>query len=302
MNEMETKVFEKKALLIVNPVAGRKLIQRHVTQIVRDLMNQGYLVTTAVTGSRGEGRDLTRSLAAEYELLVCAGGDGTLNECVCGLLDAGLLVPIGYIPCGSTNDFAASHGLPTEIPAASRIAAGGRSQKYDVGCFSGRYFIHHALFGAFTWMAYSTPQDQKNKLGYGAYVLDGLRELMDLKPIHICMVTDETQLEGDFIFGAVSTDRHIAGLFDLPEDKIGLADGKLAAFLIVAPQNVQEWDALARSLITGDTNCPLIHILIGERFHVTSTEETEWSLDGEGSGPRKETDISVVPGFLELRG
>lgn len=292
--------LDKKALLIINPVAGRRLIQRHIARIIRRLSDRGYLVTTYVTAGREEAKSLAASLSGSYDLLVCAGGDGTLNECVSGMADAGIRLPLGYIPCGSTNDFALTHGLPIDISKAAECAAAGKLKEYDVGCFSERFFLHHALFGAFTWMAYSTDQDQKNKLGYGAYVLDGIRNLSKLKPYSIAVTADGVRSEGEYLFGSVSTNRYIAGIYELPEDLIGDADGRLAAVLIKEPKNVLEWDELAYSILSGDADCPLVRILTAEEFRFESQDSIEWSLDGESSGERTDIWIRAKKGFLTL--
>lgn len=294
--------LKKNALFIVNPVAGRKQIQRNLATVVRCLMDSGYLVTTAVTSMRGEARELAAHYGAGFDLIVCAGGDGTMNECVSGMAEKGLSVPLGYIPCGSTNDFALTHGLPIEIPKAAKAVASGRTRQLDVGRFEERYFLHHALFGAFTRMAYSTDQGQKNLLGYGAYVVDGLRELPNLKAIPLTLTANGESREGEYLFGAFSTDRHIAGVYTLPEVYIDSADGRLAAVLIKAPKSVAEWDIIVRSLLTGDPNCNMVEILLAEEFAVQTPEGVEWSLDGESSGIRKETRISAMRQFLTLQG
>ncbi len=294
--------YSKTALLLINPVAGRKMVQHHVTQIIRSLMDKGYLVTTVVTAGRDEARAFVSRSGGAYDLLVCAGGDGTLNECVSGLAQAELQRPLGYIPCGSTNDFAASHGLSDNIPLeAKRIAEGGQ-KRYDVGCFDERFFLHHALFGAFTWMAYSTDQEQKNKLGYGAYVLDGFRGLSKLKPYRLKLTADGAEIEDEFLFGAVSTNRYIAGIFELPDQIIGDDDGKLAVVLIRVPKNMLEWDTLAHSILTGDPDCPMVKILFTKDVTVESEEGIEWSLDGESSGLRTSAHITTKQAFLNLQG
>ena len=280
--------LQKKALLLVNPVAGRKLIQRSLSSVVRCLMDRGYLVTVAVTSARNEARELA--------------ADGTLNECISGMADVDLRLPLGYIPCGSTNDFAVSHGIPLEIPDAARAVAEGRLRQYDIGAFGDRCFLHHALFGAFTRLAYSTDQAQKNILGFGAYVLDGLRELPNLKPIAMTLNADGVKEEGEYLFGAVSVDRNIAGLFTLPENSIGPADGRLAAVLIKNPKSVADWDVLGHSLLSGDPNCSMVKVLVGERILVQTPEGLEWSLDGESSGPRSEVLITARRAFLTLQG
>ncbi len=294
--------LNQKALLLVNPVAGRKLIQRSLSQVVRTMMDRDYLVTVAVTGARGEAQELTARFGGDYGLIVCAGGDGTVNECLSGMAEAGLDRPFGYIPCGSTNDFALSHDIPTDILKAAEAVVGERQRSFDVGCFSERYFLHHALFGAFTSMAYSTDQAQKNLLGFGAYVLDGLRQIPTLKPIPLSVDADGVKEEGEYLFGAVSVNRFIAGIYTLPEENVGDDDGNLAAVLIKVPKTVADWDVLGRSLISGDPNCAMVKVLYAKELCISCPEDLEWSLDGESSGPRKEVRFSAMPGFLRLRG
>lgn len=294
--------LNKKALLIVNPVAGRKLIQRNLGAVVRCIMDGGYLVTVAVTGARSEARELSARFGGDYDLIVCAGGDGTLNECVSGMAEKELQCPFSIIPCGSTNDFAVTHDLPNEVlPAAEAIAA-GRLRRFDIGCFDDRIFLHHALFGAFTRLAYSTDQSQKNLLGFGAYVLDGLRELPNLKPIPLTVSADGVREEGEYVFGTVSVNRYIAGIYTLPEELIGPDDGRLAAVLLKAPKSVQDWDTLGRSLLSGDPNNAMVKVLVGQRIEVEAKEDLEWSLDGESSGPRKKVSITAKCGFLNVLG
>lgn len=294
-------LIKKKALLILNPVAGRQTIQRNLSQVIRSLMDGGYLVTTAVTSERGEACKMASAWGGDYDLLVCAGGDGTLNECISGLASKGKRVPVGYLPCGSTNDYALSHGLITDPVRAAAAAASGKTIAFDIGQFSERYFLHLALFGAFTRMAYSTDQAQKNVLGYGAYVLDGLREFSNIKPIEITIRADGKVVEGEYAFGAFSTDGHIAGIYTLPETVIKPDDGVIAAVLIKTPQSVAQWDILGRSLLSGDHDCEMIDILSARHFEIRTKEEIEWSLDGESSGPRTKVSISAKQGFLTLR-
>ena len=301
---MSTTSFplDKKALLLVNPVAGRKMIQRSLSAVIRALMDGGYLVTVAVTGARNEAREMAGRIGADYDLIVCAGGDGTVNECISGMAETELVRPLGYIPCGSTNDFALSHEIPTDLLEAAKAIVNGRQRQYDIGCFGERYFLHHALFGAFTRLAYSTDQAQKNLLGFGAYVLDGLRELPNLKPIPMIVTADGVKEEGEYLFGAVSVNGLIAGLYNLPEEMIGEKDGRLAAVLIKTPKNVADWDVLGRSLLSGDPNCAMVRVLVGETIVVETPDGLEWSLDGESSGMQEKVLITTKRGFLTLQG
>ena len=301
---MDTAIpfFDKKALLVVNPVAGRKTIQRSICGVVRCLMDGGYLVTTAVTGARTEAYSLCASIGSDYDLIVCAGGDGTVNECISGMADVELRRPLGYIPCGSTNDFALSNSLPSDPLKAAQAVVDGRLRQFDIGRFAERYFLHHALFGAFTNLAYSTDQNQKNLLGFGAYVLDGLKQLPSLHPYAMTMTADGVKEEGEYLFGAVSVNRNIAGLFLLPEERIGYADGRLAAILIKPPRTVADWDELGRAFLSGDPDCSMIKLLVGETLEVCTPGGMEWSLDGEGSGLLDRVTITAKRGFLTLQG
>ena len=173
----------KPALLIINPVSGKRMVLRNVAQIIRVLMDAGYKVTTMITGKKGDGTAFAASFGRDYQLVCCTGGDGTLNEVIHGLATANIDVPLGYIPCGSTNDFAASHGLSTDIIEAAEHIASGYSTRYDIGCFGGRHFTYVAAFGAFSWLSYTTDQNMKNVLGHTAYILDAIKDLYKIKPL-----------------------------------------------------------------------------------------------------------------------
>ena len=125
--------FNKKALLIINPVSGKKLVLKHIPYIIRRLMDNGYLVTTCVTSRRGEATELAAALGRAYDLVCCTGGDGTLNETLTGLAREDIRVPIGYIPCGSTNDFANSLKLPKKMLTAAKSICTGTPHALDIG-------------------------------------------------------------------------------------------------------------------------------------------------------------------------
>ena len=292
----------KKLLLLLNPFAGQRKANRFLPDIIRLFHDYGYRCETYITGARGDATQFLVECRERYDLIVCAGGDGTVNECISGMAETELVRPLGYIPCGSTNDFALSHEIPTDLLEAAKAIANGRQRQYDIGCFGERYFLHHALFGAFTRLAYSTDQAQKNLLGFGAYVLDGLRELPNLKPIPMIVTADGVKEEGEYLFGAVSVNGLIAGLYNLPEEIIGEKDGRLAAVLIKTPKNVADWDVLGRSLLSGDPNCAMVRVLVGERILVETPDGLEWSLDGESSGVKEKVLITAKRSFLTLQG
>ena len=293
-------MLPRRALLIINPVSGRRLVLRFVAKIVRRLMDEGYLVTTTVTGARGDASAFARDLGP-FDLIVCAGGDGTLHETVGGLLAAGRSTPVGYIPCGSTNDFAVTHGLPVLIPEAIERAVIGSARSYDVGRFGDTHFLHTAAFGAFSWMAYTTDQTRKNLLGLTAYVLDAAKELPRLKPRFMHLEVDGVVYEDDYLVGAVCNCTSVLGIVELPEGFVDTCDGRLEVFLVRFPRSLPELESIVRSLVTGSFDSPLITLTQGRQIRASTPEPAVWSLDGESSGAITEAEISAVPGFLQMQ-
>ncbi len=291
----------QKALLIVNPVSGKRAIVRSMPDVIRILMDAGFLVTTAVTAESGDATAFAERFGADYDLVVCAGGDGTLNETVTGLAHAGFTVPVGYIPCGSTNDFAVSRGISLSINEAAADAATGRLVSYDIGYFEDRYFTYVAAFGAFTSLSYSTDQNLKNMVGHAAYLMGGLIELSMIHPIPLKVTADDTVFEGDYAFGAVCNTTSIAGTISLPDSDVDLSDGQLELLLLHMPQDLIEFEEIVQGLLTKDYSSPLIEFTHARSVIVESNEELAWSLDGEESGKHTKVSISVLPGFLTMR-
>lgn len=294
--------LEKRLLLIANPVAGRKALQKMLPQIIRIFMDAGYLVTAMVTSERGEAKYLAQTYGSEYDLLVAAGGDGTLNEVVCGLADGEISVPLGYIPCGSTNVFAEAHGISADILTAAKAIAHGELREVDVGRFGEQVFAGSATFGAFTWMAYTTDQELKNYLGMGAYVLDGAFDLSKLRPWHVELIINGIHHEDDYIFGAISNTQTLAGVLQYPTGLVDLNDGAFEVLLIKTPRDLADWQKLLRSIRLRDyEDCPLIEISRAQSVRIDNPEGLIWALDGESSGELKTVSVSVLHSFLKLR-
>ncbi|MBQ2934964.1 MAG: YegS/Rv2252/BmrU family lipid kinase, partial [Lachnospiraceae bacterium] len=171
----------KKALFIVNPHAGKGLIKNHLLSILNTLTEAGYLVTTYITQSQGDAIQVTRERERDYDLVVCSGGDGTLDEIVTGMMQSGFQTKIGYIPAGSTNDFAKSLKLPSTMKKAAEIVAADNTYACDVGVFNEDVFVYVAAFGIFTEVSYGTPQELKNMLGHTAYLLEGMKQIQNIK-------------------------------------------------------------------------------------------------------------------------
>lgn len=275
----------KRLLLLLNPISGKKIGKRYLADVLEQFCREGYAPTVYVTTRRGDARALACAHGGEAELVVCLGGDGTFNEVVTGLLDGGHHTPIGYIPCGSTNDFAAGIGLKKTIPAATTAILQGTPHTYDVGVFGERYFSYVASFGIFTRASYATPQNVKNALGHLAYVLEGMKELSTIRPWHVRFEVDGRTVEGDYLFGAVSNSLSLGGVLNLDPKSVNMNDGLLELLLVKMPRNATELSECIRALAEQRYETDAITFMSGSEFTVTADPTMEWTLDGEwGSG------------------
>ena len=274
--------MSKRLLLIVNPCSGQKTGKRHLADVLALFCQAGYIPTVFVTTAAGHGTQVAQQHAAGHDLVVCMGGDGTFNEVVSGVLAAGADTPIGYIPCGSTNDFANSVGLKKDLLAAARDIIEGTPHTFDVGLFGGRYFTYIASFGAFTRASYATPQNVKNALGHTAYILEGIKDLLAIKPHHLRVETPEETFEGDYIFGAISNSTSVAGILTLDPNYVDMNDGLLELLLIKMPKTPLELDECIRALQKQNyAASPMITFHSAKQMTVYAEEDMPWTLDGE---------------------
>ncbi len=271
----------KKMLFIMNPCAGTKKANRHFIRIVELFNRAGYRVTVHVTQEQGDAVRAARELASEVDAVVCCGGDGTFNETLSGVMSAGTKTPIGYIPAGSTNDFAASLDLPTGILAAARNIVDGHPVLYDVGLFNDRYFSYVASFGAFTRASYATSQSVKNALGHTAYLLSGISELSQIRKIHAKLELDGEAVEDDYLFGAVCNSTSVAGLLTLDKSVVDLRDGKFEILLVRAPKNISEISECIKAIQNKTYDCKMMTFRSAADVVVSMDEPVDWTLDGE---------------------
>ena len=278
---MEEFCCVKHLLLILNPTSGMRKAARNLTDIISVFNRADYDTHVYVTACHGDAAKAVHQFGSEADIIVCCGGDGTLNETVTGVIEAGLDVPIGYIPSGSTNDFASSLHLSGDVVEAAGQIVSGSETAYDVGRFGDRYFTYIASFGAFTKASYSTPQNIKNTLGHMAYVLEGMQELTALRPEHIRMELDGETVEDDFLFGAVCNSTSVGGILKLKPDLVDMADGKFEILLIRAPRDLQELHECVMALHNQTYNCAMITFRSASAVRVLGNPEMAWSLDGE---------------------
>ena len=291
----------KKMLLIVNPHAGQRKVVKHLAEII-DIFNRAdYEVITHITAFSGDCANMVNHYASEISLVVCCGGDGTFNETISGILRSGVDVPVGYIPAGSTNDFANSLGLSTNILQAARDIVEGTAQRYDVGSFDGRHFSYVASFGAFTRTSYATPQSVKNALGHLAYVLGGIQEISQIKPYHLRFeFPDGNVIEDNFIFGAVSNSTCVGGVLTLAPDRVDLSDGKVEVLLVRAPKNLVELTDCLVALQKQTYNCAMISFLSASSVSITAPETMDWTLDGEQQKGKEHIEVECLHQKLQL--
>lgn len=271
----------KQLMLILNPTSGMKKAAKNLSDIVSVFNRAEYDVHVYVTACRGDAVNAVREIGSTADLIVCCGGDGTLNETVTGVIEAGLQTPIGYIPAGSTNDFAGSLHLSGDVVEAAKQITVGTITEYDIGKWNDRYFTYVASFGAFTQASYKTPQNVKNALGHMAYVLEGIQELSSIHPEHIRIELDGETIENDYLFGAVCNSTSVGGILTLNPAVVDMSDGRFEILLIRAPKDIQELHECIRALKNQTYDCNMITFRSASALQIFGNSDMSWSLDGE---------------------
>ena len=290
----------KKMLFVMNPYSGTRRANKSLVEII-DLFNRaGFEVIVHMTQGHGDATKIVANRAHDVDLIVCCGGDGTFNETISGMLSVGANVPLGYIPAGSTNDFAASLKLSGNVMQAVQDILEGQPVTYDVGKFGNRYFSYVASFGAFTRASYNTPQNIKNALGHTAYVLEGINELSQLKNEHVRMEIDGQIVEDDFLFGAISNSTSVGGILTLSPDVVDLADGQLEILLVRAPRSLLEIPECIQAVQSQKYNCAMITFRSAKKVRIFADPRMPWTLDGEREEGHAQVDAENVHHAIRL--
>ena len=273
----------KKIMLIINPCAGRKSGKRNSEKVVGLFRKNGAECILYMTEKRGDASEFVIRDGKKYDIVASMGGDGTLNEVINGLLKADLDIPLGYIPAGSTNDFARSMHLSKNLETAVKNILTCGEKKIDAGLFNDRYFGYISSFGAFTRTSYATSQRVKNVLGGRlSYLLNGMTELAKIRSEHMLVETNGKTYEGDFIFGAVTNSTSVGGVLKYDSRLVDKSDGRFEILLIRQPHNPVQLFSVIKSLITGIfTDNPYLVFDRSDKFSVFPCSRTDWSLDGE---------------------
>lgn len=293
----------KKLLFIMNPCAGQKKANRQLPEILDIFCRAGYQVHTYLTAGPGDGKAYVLDHGAEADLIVSCGGDGTFNEVVSGVLEAGHPASVGHIPAGSANDLAVSLGLPTRIMDAAQLVVSGTPRFVDVGRMNQRFFTYVASFGAFTRISYATSQSMKNALGALAYILEGITELSQIRKIRVRVELEgEAPIEDDLIFCSISNGTSMGGVLTLDRNRVDLADGKLELLMIRAPKDVFELTACIRALRSQKYDCRMITFQSVTKARLTMEESLPWTVDGERQDGSESVEVAVLPRAISLIG
>ena len=289
----------KRLMLIYNPKAGRGLFVQSLPAIIDIFVKGGYRVETWPTQAQGDAVDKVAAFGEEADMIVAAGGDGTLDEVIEGMFRANINKPLGYIPVGSTNDFAGSLSLENNARIAARSIIKGEARPVDIARFGEEHFVYVAAFGAFTDVAYSTNQDMKNAIGHAAYMVEATKRLMDLKPVHMRIEADNRVIEDDFLVGMCTNSRSVGGIKNITGKDVTLNDGLFELTLVHNPSNVFDLQEIVTSLLSGVPS-PHVDLIKADRFVFDSEADIPWTLDGEFGGTQKHVEITVLRQALNL--
>ena len=291
----------KKAVVIINPKSGKARSKTMLFDVVHALCEEKYRVITEITFHKGHATALAEKYAKKSDLIIAIGGDGTLNEVTEGVMKSEHQVSIGYIPAGSTNDFAVSCGISTNVKKAISDIINGSDNPMDIGRFNSKYFNYVASFGAFTSVSYKTPQASKNAFGHFAYVLEGLKDLGSISPCHVKMEADGKVYEGDYSFGAIGNSTSIGGMIKLKEELVSMSDGLFEVLLIKNPKNAIELGAILTGLSASDFSDPIFTFFKAKEIKITTDGSFDWTLDGEFEPGTEEITISNINNGYILR-
>lgn len=289
----------KKILFIFNPAAGRGKIKGKLFDIISTFVKHGFKVTVFPTQNKGDAAAIITRETESYDVLVCGGGDGTLNEVISGEMYSKKSIPIGYIPAGSMNDVAHSLKISREVKSAVKNIITGSPRAMDVGKFNDKYFIYVAAFGAFTDVSYTTSQKNKNVIGILSYYLEGIKKITDLKARHVRVQYENVIIEDDFIDGMITNSLYVAGFKNVNYEKTSLNDGMFELLLIKMPKNIIELQAIISALINVKINEDYMYYVQASNITITS-DEMEWTLDGEFGGTYDRVEISNCNNAVEI--
>ncbi|WP_446806107.1 diacylglycerol kinase family protein [Dialister sp.] len=288
---------------MVNPMAGRQKIRNELIYVVDTLTKAGYETIIYTTQGKDATRDLLAEKDSQFDRVICCGGDGTFNEILSATMHWDKRPILGYIPAGTTNDFAAGLKLPSDIREAAVNIVRGTPHTVDAGLFNTSYFSYVASFGAFTETSYSTPQNFKNALGHLAYILEGIKEIPAFTSYTVCVEADGQIYKDSYIFGAVSNARSVGGILKISDSLVDLNDGVFEVMMIKMPKTLMDLSAIVTSLTSLNPlkyDPSMFLFLQTKELKITFEQEMVWSLDGERVSGGKEARIACIKDAFKI--
>ena len=287
--------MKKKMLFIYNPNAGRGKIRTKLSQILEVFAQTGYELIVYPTKQKMDAREKVKEYASSEDcgVIICSGGDGTLNEVVSGLMENNISLPVGYIPSGTTNDFGYSLRIPKDMIKAAQVIMKGATFLCDVGRINDNFFTYTAAFGIFADVSYETPQNAKNILGRLAYILSGVSKLHAIKSYQLTVECDDEVVEGEFIVGMIANSNSVGGFRGITGKEVLLDDGLFELILIRKPHNILEIPNIINDLLRNDLSGSYFYYRRVSEVKISSPGEIPWSLDGEFGGTTRIANIMV---------
>lgn len=293
--------MSKRLLFVYNPYSGKTIISEYVADIIFECTRVGYDVIAVPTQEKGYATKKVIEYSEVVDHVICSGGDGTLNETINGLMRVENRPTLGYIPTGSTNDFANSLSIPKTIEDAMDVAINGELFTVDIGLFNTRNFVYIAAFGAFTEVSYSTSQDLKNVLGHPAYLLEGIRSIPKLRNYHVKLDVDGEIIEDDFLFAMVSNATSAGGFKGITGKDVSLDDGIFELLFVKSISGPQDLNEILSVLGGFKEESERVIKRKAKHVKVMSEEKIPWTVDGEFAGEHNEVDISVIPNAIDIK-
>ena len=290
----------KKMLFIYNPNSGMGLLRPKLSDVLDIFVKGRYEVTVYPTQKYHDAVRKMAEYEEQYDLVACSGGDGTLDEVVTGMMKREDKVPIGYIPAGTTNDFASSLHISKNMLEAADTVVNGVPFACDVGEFNEDYFVYIAAFGLFTDVSYETKQSMKNVLGHLAYILEGTKRIFNIPSYRIKVTHDGETIEDEFIYGMVTNSRSVGGFKGITGKNVVFDDGKFEVTLFKTPRNPMELNEILGALALRKINPKRMYSFKTNEVHFETEEEIPWTLDGEFGGVHEEVVVKDCQKALEI--
>lgn len=289
-----------KILLIVNPIAGKIKKNRYYNEIIGNLQEQGHEVQLRNTTKRNNASFIIRNYKKDYDIVIVCGGDGTLNETMQGLYDLNKSVQVGFIPFGTTNDYAKSIKSSFDKVHLSKYINSYVTKEIDLGLFNNRVFNYVASFGLFAKSSYNVSYKLKNKFGRLAYVFSGIKELFTYKSYNLKINYDDKEIDDCFIYGSISNSMYIGGFNLYKRSDVKLDDGLFEVLLVKKTKNIFHTIWLLLKVLTGHHEDKNIITFKTSNIKIEAMDDFAWTIDGEYEGATSNIEIRNLNKFSKF--